>query len=139
MDLVDAETGDGYGLPGPFRLARGRVVKDRKVNLRTELEQVQAQISSLQGALGDKPDYGLGEGDPAITRRELDRVLLEQLKERATGIEHALSAVAEDKYGVCEQCGQPIHPDRLVALPDTRTCICCARAREAQHVGYLSQ
>ena len=55
---------------------------DREITLKTELEQVQAQIASLQNALDDKPDYGLGEGDPAITRRELDRALLEQLKER---------------------------------------------------------
>jgi hypothetical protein len=26
-----------------------------------------------------------------------------------------------------------------VALPDTRTCIRCARSRESQHVSYLSQ
>jgi RNA polymerase-binding transcription factor DksA len=135
VDLADAETGDGCGLPGPFRLAGGRIVKDGKVNLGTELDQVRAQISSLQSALDDKPDYGLGEGDPAITRRELDRALLEQLKERAAGIEHALSAMADDEYGVCEQCGQSIHPDRLAVLPDTRTCIRCARARESEKVG----
>ena len=134
MDLVDAETGDGGGLPGPLRLAGGRIVKDRKASLRTELEQVQDQISSLQGALGGKPDYGLGEGDPAITRRELDRALLEQLKERVTDIEHALSAVAGDEYGICEQCGQPIHPDRLAVLPGARMCIGCARARESEQV-----
>jgi RNA polymerase-binding transcription factor DksA len=108
---------------------------DREATLRTELGQVQAQISSMQSALGDKPDYGLGEGDPAITRQELDRVLLEQLKERSAGIEHALSAMAEDEYGVCEECGQPIHPDRLAVLPGARSCIRCARARERERVG----
>ena len=128
MGLVDAETGDGCGLPGPFCLAEVWILGDRKATLRTELEQVQAQISSLQSALDDKPDYGLGEGDPAITRRELDRTLLEQVKERAAGIEHALSAMAEDEYGVCEECGRSIHHDRLAVLPDTRTCVRCARA-----------
>jgi RNA polymerase-binding transcription factor DksA len=113
------------------------LVGDREVTLRTELDKTQAQISSLQGALGDKPDYGLGEGDPAITRRELDRALLEQFKERAAGIEQALSAMAEDEYGVCEECGQPIHPDRLAVLPDARTCVRCARARESERVGQL--
>lgn len=107
-------------------------MEDRKVNLRTELDKVRAQITSLQSALDDKPDYGLGEGDPAITRQELDRALLEQLKERAAGIEHALSTVAEGEYGICEECGQPIHPDRLAVLPDARTCIRCAKARESE-------
>jgi RNA polymerase-binding transcription factor DksA len=105
-------------------------VKDTEVTLRSELGKIQAQISSLQSALDNKPDYGLGEGDPAITRQELDRVLLEQLKERVAGIEHALSTIADDEYGVCEECGQSIHPDRLAVLPDTRTCVRCARVRE---------
>jgi RNA polymerase-binding transcription factor DksA len=107
-------------------------VEDKEASLKTELEQVQAQISSLQSALDDKPDYGLGEGDPAITRQELDRVLLEQLKERAASIEHALLAMSKDVYGVCEQCGQPIHPDRLAVLPGTSMCITCARAHKGE-------
>ena len=110
-------------------------MEDREITLETELEQVQAQIFSLQSALDNKPDYGLGEGDPAITRRELDRVLLEQLKERAAGIEHALSAMAKDAYGMCEECGQQIHPDRLAILPEARTCIRCARASEGGRIG----
>ncbi len=110
-------------------------MEDRKINLRTELDKVRAQITSLQSALNNKPDYGLGEGDPAITRQELDRALLEQLKERAAGIEHALLTVAEGEYGVCEECGQPIHPDRLAVLPDARTCIRCAKARESERAG----
>ena len=110
-------------------------MKDREGTLRTELGKIQTQIASLQSALDNKPDYGLGEGDPAITRQELDRVLLEQLKKRAAGLEHALSTVAEDEYGVCEECGQPIHPDRLAILPDARTCIRCARSRESEHIG----
>jgi RNA polymerase-binding transcription factor DksA len=110
-------------------------VGDRETSLKTELGQVQAQISLLQNALDDKPDYGLGKGDPAITRQELDRVLVEQLRERDDGIEHALSAIAKDEYGVCEECGQPIHPDRLAVLPDARTCVRCARARESERVG----
>jgi RNA polymerase-binding transcription factor DksA len=36
--------------------------------------------------------------------------------------------MADDMYGVCEECGKAIHPDRLAVLPDTRRCIRCARA-----------
>ena len=132
MGLVDAETGDGCGLPGPFCLLEEQIIEDKDVNLRTELERVQAQIASLQSALDDKPDYGLGEGAPAVTRRELDHVLLEQIKERAAGIELALSAMAKNAYDVCEECGWQIQPDRLAILPDARTCIRCAKKRESE-------
>jgi len=107
---------------------------DGKAALKTELDSIRVQISSLQSALGEQPDYGLGEGDPAITRQELDRALLEQLEERAADIENALSAADAGGYGRCEECGQPIHPDRLAVLPDTRLCIRCARARTGETV-----
>jgi DnaK suppressor protein len=132
MGLVDAETGDGCGLPGPFCLIREQIVVDKETTLKKELERVQAQIASLQRALDDKPDYSLDEGDPAIARRELDRMLLKRLKERVAGIEHALMAMAEGSYDMCEECGWQIHPDRLAVLPDARTCIRCAKKRESE-------
>jgi RNA polymerase-binding transcription factor DksA len=95
--------------------------------LARELEQVERQIAALEKATEIKPDYGLGEGDPAITRWEMDRALLEQLRERAETLERAISGSSESAYGICELCGNPIHPDRLAVLPDTRICINCAR------------
>ncbi len=29
----------------------------------------------------------------------------------------------------CSSCGEPIDPERLEALPETRVCIACARAK----------
>jgi DnaK suppressor protein len=95
--------------------------------LQRELEEVQRQIAALEQATASKPDYGLGEGDPAISRWEMDKGLLEQLKEKASILEKAMSGATTGEYGICEQCGNPIHPDRLAVLPDTTKCINCAR------------
>jgi len=105
--------------------------------LQHELDELQAQIAVREVALKDKPDYGLGQGAPAVTRWELDRVLLQRLKKRAASLERALSQINEDTYGICAQCGRPIHPDRLAALPGTRICIHCAQAGE--HEGVAPQ
>jgi len=102
-------------------------MKNTTTVLQRELSALQAQVSTLEADLKEKPDYSLGEGDPAATRQELDRVLLQQLKARAASLERTLSEIAEGTYGICVQCGQPIHPDRLAVLPGTRTCIRCAR------------
>jgi RNA polymerase-binding transcription factor DksA len=82
----------------------------------------------LEESLEEKPDYGLGEGDPAIVHWELNRALLEQSRERASSLEQALSRLSQGTYGICEQCGEMIHPDRIAVLPDVRLCIRCARA-----------
>jgi len=102
-------------------------MKEHTIILQRELEEVQRQIASLEKATESKPDYGLGEGDPAITRWEMDKALLERLRERRDDLTRILSGTSDDTYGICERCGNPIHPDRLAVLPDTKTCIECAR------------
>jgi RNA polymerase-binding transcription factor DksA len=95
--------------------------------LRRERQELQEQISALEVALSEKPEYGLGKGDPAITRWELNQALLTQLKSRDAELVQAISRFEDGTYGLCSQCGQPIHPDRLKVLPDTKVCIECAR------------
>jgi DnaK suppressor protein len=99
--------------------------------LEQELSRLQDQVGKLKIALEEKPDYGLGEGDPAITRWELNQALLAQLEERIKSVEQALSRVDRGAYGLCAQCGRRIHPDRLAVLPDAQVCIECARKRQA--------
>ena len=103
-------------------------MKDHVEILHSELEKVQGEIAVLQKAVDSEPDYGLGQGDPAVTRREVDRALLERLNRRAEKLTGAIIEVQEGKYGICKQCGNQIHPDRLAVLPDTKICARCARA-----------
>jgi RNA polymerase-binding transcription factor DksA len=111
-------------------------VEDRTEALQRELNELQAHIDTLERNLEEKPDYGLGKGAPAITQWELDQILLQQLKARAVGIERTLSQTGENTYGTCEQCGKPIHPDRLAVLPNTEICIDCAKAGESRRGGW---
>ena len=105
-------------------------MREEKRVLEEELEKLTDQIANLEAALEQKPDYGLGEGDPAITRWEMNRALLEQVRERQTSVEQALVRTDRGSYGFCSECGQEIHPDRLAVLPDAKLCIRCARASE---------
>lgn len=100
--------------------------------LQAELARTREQIADLERALEEKPDYGLGEGDPAIVRWELNQALLAQRRERAKNLEQALARLDRGTYGLCEDCGATIHPDRLAVLPDVQLCIRCARARETR-------
>jgi len=102
-------------------------VNERIKTLQRELKDLRAEISLLERSLEERPESGFGEGDPAVTRWELDRALLRRLKKRAASVEGALRRLNQGKYGICEQCGKPIHPDRLSVLPDATTCIRCAR------------
>lgn len=110
-------------------------MEDKTAILQRELDELRAQITALERTLDEKPDYGLGKGAPSVTRWELDRTLLPQLKQQAASIKRTLSQMSEGAYGICRQCGRPIHPDRLAVLPDTKICIRCARAGERRRAG----
>ena len=103
-------------------------MQEQARTLQQELDRLQDQIAKLKLALKEKPDYGLGQGDPTTTRWEINLALLEQSKERAAELEQALFRADRREYGICQECGEPIHPDRLAVLPGTKVCIRCARA-----------
>ena len=96
--------------------------------LRRELEELRTQIATLEEGLEEKPDYGMGKGDPSITRWELDQAMLGDLRRRADALEQQLLRISQGTYGICERCGAPINPDRLAVLPDATLCIECARS-----------
>ena len=102
-------------------------MQDKQTVLRSELEKVRTQVAELEKTLEEKPDYGLGKGSPAAARREVDRAVLQRLKWRAENLEQALSRLGRGCYGICTRCRKPIRAERLVALPDAKTCIDCAQ------------
>jgi len=64
------------------------------------------------------------------------RVALEQsLKERLSGVGHALRKLNEGTYGICDGCGQAIDPARLEALPEASLCRNCADMQKKQSHG----
>ena len=99
-----------------------------RVSLMTEeLDAVENHIDSLKINLGVKPDYSRGVGDPLVTSRSIDRVLLRQLETRVASLKQALNRIDQGIYGICQQCGKQINPDRLAVLHDAKLCIDCAR------------
>jgi RNA polymerase-binding transcription factor DksA len=134
VDLVPAEV-SFVALAGKrsfcFAEVIGAVMGQEAATIQRALARIQDQIIELEKSLEEKPDYGLGEGDPAIVRWELNRALLQQNRRRAADLEQALSRLSQGNYGTCEQCGEPIHPDRLAVLPGVRRCIRCAQTDEA--------
>jgi RNA polymerase-binding transcription factor DksA len=67
------------------------------------------------------------EGATIAFERQQVVALLEQARARLADVEAALARRAAGDYGICENCGRPIAPERLAARPAARTCIDCAR------------
>jgi RNA polymerase-binding transcription factor DksA len=104
-------------------------VADRE-RLQKELADVQAEIAQLQKRLGDKGNYSLGEGDPTIIQWEINLALLQKSEQKVQQLQEALANLLAGTYGACEVCGQPIEPERLEILPQTKRCATCARGQQ---------
>jgi DnaK suppressor protein len=62
--------------------------------------------------------------------RELDSTLEESEAHRLAAIDGALRRIEAGTYGTCENCGKPIAPARLEAMPWATLCIDCKRLAE---------
>ena len=55
---------------------------------------------------------------------ETERLVLDAEERR---IDEARRALADGTYGICRNCGQPIPPGRLEAVPEAVRCLDCQR------------
>ncbi len=117
-----------------LNLFRSRLERERK-RIADELEQLRASIRPAgerrEGSPFGKREEEATESLEFERRLALEKRILEQLAE----VVRALEKFEEETYGVCDNCGQPIEPARLEALPQARLCLNC-KAKEAK--GRLS-
>jgi DnaK suppressor protein len=66
------------------------------------------------------------EGATIAFERQQVVALLDQARARLADVEAAMARRDAGDYGICENCGRPIAPERLAARPAARTCIDCA-------------
>ena len=103
---------------------------------RERLEHERARVSELITSLraegldqeeaaqsGDLAHYNQHPADQGseLFEREKDLAILERLETDLAEIEAALQRLDDGTYGVDEETGEPIDPERLEALPTART------------------
>jgi RNA polymerase-binding protein DksA len=113
-----------------FNLLHSRLEQERK-HLTEELEQLRAGNYSTDergGSWFGKRDEQASEA--AELRKQLSSE--GRLKDLLAKVEYALHKFDEGTYGLCDNCGQPIDPARLEALPHANLCLNCKALQGAQ-------
>ena len=82
-----------------------------------------ADVNSRQGDLADQAT-GNNEVHIALKLKQTDAKILQATEE-------ALLRMEKGMYGICRDCGDPIAPARLEAIPWTRVCIECKQKQSA--------
>ncbi|MCO5971298.1 TraR/DksA family transcriptional regulator [Actinoallomurus soli] len=95
------------------------------------LEEIAALTRDWEGIVESASQIGVDdEHDPegatiAFERSQVES-LLDQARRHLADLDRAVERLNEGTYGMCERCGRPIAPERLLARPAARTCISCA-------------
>jgi DnaK suppressor protein len=105
--------------------------------LRSQLEDERRQHIELLDEHGADPysdevkDLNVGNdgfADSAQATEERSELLgqIDASRHRVQQIDLALGQMDEGTYGICEDCGQPIQPERLEVRPLSVKCVECA-------------
>ena len=114
-----------------FNLLHSRLESEQR-RLSEQLKQLEASSRSTEERREGSP-FGKREEEAAETLELEQRLALERrIKDELARVEHALSKFENGTYGLCEDCGQPIDPARLEALPQASLCMQC-KAQQAKN------
>ena len=99
------------------------------------LRERQAELRERIAGLARPPERGallgfgkrIGDGTTEAISRLTDVGVGTSLEVSEQRVARALAKLEDGTYGVCDVCGGPIAPRRLVAAPESVLCIECAR------------
>jgi DnaK suppressor protein len=107
-----------------FSKQREQLEIERK-RLTEELAQSQTSASSPEERREGSP-FGKREEEATETLELEKRLTMEnRIRTELAIIEHALEKIEKGTYGTCDNCGKPIDPERLEALPQASLCMNC--------------
>ena len=108
-----------------------KVTKSQLATLQQERVQALSELNHLREDL--KAEIEIEDMDDAasdLIERDKMQALIFSLERKIEGIDHAIKQAQEIGYGVCENCGNKIEPERLEIFPETTLCINCKRESE---------
>jgi RNA polymerase-binding protein DksA len=96
------------------------LLREAHGDTRHRRHQAAAGFDGEQHPQGDMADQASGNNEVhiALKLKQTDAKILQ-------AIEEALWRIEKGTYGSCRDCGEPIAPARLNAIPWTRVCITC--------------
>jgi len=88
-------------------------------------------VPKLPEAIGDNSPFADEvDGSQVNESLEIAFATRELLLARVNRLSAALERIGEGDYGACVECGGPISPARLNAMPEAQTCVRCQDSLE---------
>ena len=104
-----------------------RLLDVKRKELLQDVEKTVSEMTGHDESFADPSDRASWESEASrdLRIRDRERKLVEK-------IDQALSRIADESFGECEECGEMISVGRLKARPVTTFCIACKSDQEAK-------
>ncbi len=113
---------------------------DPSVDLAVAARALEAKREELERRLGRftaTPERGanlgfgkrIGDGTLEAVDRLNQIGVGGRLESRLERVDRAIAMLGDGTYGVCDACGDPIDPRRLLAAPESTVCVACPLPR----------
>jgi DnaK suppressor protein len=107
-----------------YKKIHGQLETEHK-RLASELAQLQTNASTSEERREGSP-FGKREEEATETLELEKRLALEnRVRQEMSAVEHALGKFEKGTYGMCDNCGKAIDPERLEVLPQASLCMNC--------------
>jgi len=102
---------------------------DLKIKIKEQIEETKIKIEELEELSKPiEPDISLGRITrmDAINNKSVAEAALRTAKRKLGKLQHALSKIDSSDFGSCTVCKRPIHPKRIMLMPESSRCVRCA-------------
>jgi DnaK suppressor protein len=113
---------------GKFSEAYQNLLKERE-RLTKELAEMEVVMKPADERREGSPFGKREEGATEVMELEKRLALKKELTDSLDKVSHAIKKYEKGTYGICDQCGKPIEPARLEALPYAALCLNCKAAQ----------
>ena len=108
-----------------------KVSKSQVTLLEQEREHTLTELEHLRAELRVEVEHDdVDDVASDLIERDKTLALIKTLERKLEDIDHAIQQAQDGDYGICENCGQPIDPERLEIFPETTLCVNCKRLSE---------
>ena len=107
--------------------------EEKLYSLQEALRERQMDVTATN-SIGAISSYDQHPGDEGTEtyEREKDLGLLQDTQQQMAQIDRAREKLEQGTYGICDECGLSIDPERLEALPQAVLCLKCKEMVENQ-------
>jgi len=110
-----------------------KLLLTKRMEVLEELGLTKSTLSStVKDASGDLSTYSYHMADQGTDSMEREKSFYFASKSGRFlyHIDEALRRIEQDTYGICQECGKNVSPERLEAVPHARLCIECKEKEE---------